>query len=90
MTSKKRCKKPTADQLLHRKNLKESFPTAGKVRAPQIAAYLGIGISTWWGLVKEGRVLPPIKFGVLVSTWDAEYIRELAANGIPVKPQAAA
>ena len=92
MTNKviKRCKKPTAEQLQYNKALKEAFPDSGKVRVPQIAAHLGIGVSTWWGLVKEGRVLPPVKFGARVSVWDAEYIRELAVTGIQAKAQAVA
>ena len=77
--------KPTADALGYRRILKEAFPETGKVRVPQIAAHLGIGASTWWLYVKEGRVLPPVKFGARVSVWDAEYIRDLAANGIPAK-----
>ena len=83
-------KKTVAEKLLHRKNLKESFPVMGKVRAPQAAAYLGFAISTFWAFVADGRIDAPIKFGARVSVWDAEYIRQLAANGIPVKPQVAA
>lgn len=83
--------KPTkAQRLADKKVLKEAFPEMGKVRVPQIAAHLGIGASTWWLWVKEGRVLQPVKYGARVAVWDAEYIRELAANGIPVKPQVAA
>ena len=78
--------KPTADALSYRKVLKEAFPDTGKVRVPQIAAHLGIGASTWWLYVKEGRVLKPVKYGARVSVWDAEYIRELADKGIPAKP----
>lgn len=82
--------KPNKDALSYRAVLTETFPRAGKVRAPQIAAHLGIGQSTWWLYVKEGRVKPPIKFGARVSVWDAEYVRELADSGIPTKPQQAA
>ena len=82
--------KPTADALTYRKTLTETLPMSGKVRVPQIAAHLGIGASTWWLYVKEGRVLPPVKFGARVAVWDAEYIRELATNGIPPKQQAVA
>ena len=64
------------------------FPHEGKVRAKQIALYLGIGISTLWLYVKQHRIKRPMRFGARVSVWDAEYIRELAANGIPDAPQA--
>lgn len=82
--------KPTADALGYRRVLKEAFPSAGKVRVPQIAAHLGIGASTWWLYVKEGRVLPPVKYGARVSVWDATYVRELADKGIPTKAAAVA
>ncbi len=88
--TKSRIKPNKAQRLADKKILKEAFPELGKVRVPQIAAHLGIGASTWWLWVKEGRVLPPVKYGTRVVVWDAEYIRELAANGIPTKPQAAA
>lgn len=77
--------KPTADALGYRRVLKEAFPDSGKVRVPQIAAHLGIGTSTWWLYVKQGRVLPPVKYGVRVAVWDAAYISQLADTGIPPK-----
>ena len=82
--------KPSKDALSYRAVLTETFPRVGKVRVPQIAAYLGVGESTWWLYVKEGRVKPPVKYGARVSVWDAEYVRELADSGIPTKPQQAA
>lgn len=88
-TQRKQRTRIGADALNHRRILKESFPTTGKVRVPQAAAYIGIGISTFWAYVDDGRVKPPVKFGARVSVWDAEYIRELAANGIPAKAAAA-
>lgn len=86
--TKKPRTKPTADSLGYRRVLKEAFPSAGKVRVPQAAAYLGIGASTFWLYVKEGRVNQPVRYGARLSVWDAEYIRELAANGIPAKAAA--
>ena len=59
------------------------FPFEGKVRAKQAAPHLGIGISTFWLYVKQGRVKAPMRYGARVSVWDAAYIRELAENGIP-------
>lgn len=60
------------------------------MRVPQIASYLGIGASTWWLYVKEGRVNQPVRYGARLSVWDAEYIRGLADSGIPAKQQAGA
>ena len=82
--------KPTADALGYRRALMEAFPSTGKVRVPQIASYLGIGASTFWLYVREGRVNQPVRYGARLSVWDAEYIRGLAANGIPAKPAQAA
>ena len=70
-----------------RQLLTDSFPRTGKVRATQSAAYLGIGVSTFWLYVSQERIKKPVKFGVRVSVWDAEYIREIADNGIPQKLQ---
>lgn len=61
----------------------ETFPASGKVRASQIAAYLGLGVSTVWLYVKQGRIKPPQKYGVRLSVWDAEYIHQLYRGGIP-------
>lgn len=61
------------------------FPHEGKVRAKEAAPFLGIAISSYWAFVKQGRIQPPMKFGKRVSVWDAEYIRELAKNGIPAE-----
>ncbi|MEZ5453066.1 MAG: hypothetical protein R3E93_09695, partial [Thiothrix sp.] len=76
---------PNAEALARRKILKDSFPETGKVRVPQIAAYLGIGASTLWLYVSQGRIQQPVKFGARVSVWDAAYIRQLADTGIPPK-----
>ena len=88
--TKKPRTKPTADTLHYKRIMKEAFPEVGKVRAPQIASYLGIGASTWWLYVKEGRVNQPVRYGARLSVWDSEYIRGLAANGIPAKAEKAA
>lgn len=66
-----------------RKELVNSFPDSGSVRAKQAAAFLGIGLSTFWSYVnvKDGRIKQPVKLGARVSCWDAAYIREIAVNG---------
>lgn len=61
----------------------EPFPIEGKVRAKQAAAHLSIGVSTWWLYVSRGQIKQPLKLSPRVSVWDAEYVRELAATGIP-------
>lgn len=59
-----------------------SFPVSGNVRAKQSAQHLSIAVSTFWLWVKQGKIKKPIKYGNRVSVWDAEYIRDLAKNGI--------
>jgi len=46
-------------------------------RAKECAQHLGIGRSTWWVWVSQGRVKRPLKLGPKTSVWTAGYIREL-------------
>lgn len=59
------------------------FPIEGKVRVKEAAPFLGIGVSTFWLYVKQGRIQEPMRYGKRVSVWDAQYIRLLAEGGIP-------
>ena len=68
-----------------RKNLADNYPKFGNTRAKECSAFLSIGISTFYKYIAEGRIKKPIKHGQRVSVWCAEYIRELAKNGIPEK-----
>lgn len=70
-------------QLEKRQVLTQTFPSTGKVRVSQCAAFLGIGESTFWSLVKAGRIEQPMRFGKRLSVWDAAYIQRLAKQGIP-------
>lgn len=72
-----------AERLHFNKIAAESFPTVGNVRANQSAAYLGMGLSTFWLYVEQGRIKKPTKYGVRLSVWDAEYIHRLKREGIP-------
>lgn len=71
-------------KLYFQKIAAEAFPATGNVRARQSAAYLGIGLSTFWFFVEQGRIKKPIKYGVRLSVWDAEYIHQLKREGIPL------
>jgi predicted DNA-binding transcriptional regulator AlpA len=70
-------------KLYFKKIAAEAFPSVGNVRARQSAAYLGIGLSTFWLYVEQGRIQKPTKYGVRLSVWDAEYIHQLKREGIP-------
>lgn len=61
----------------------DDFPFTGNVRPAPTAKFLAIGLSSLWLFVRQGRIAPPLKFSARVSVFDAEYIRELAKNGIP-------
>lgn len=72
-----------AAKLQFNKAASENFPNVGNVRANQCAAYLGLGLSTFWFFVNQGRIKKPTKYGVRVSVWDAEYIHQLKREGMP-------
>lgn len=72
-----------AERLHFNKIAAENFPKVGNVRANQSAAYLGLGLSTFWFFVNQGRIKKPTKYGVRLSVWDAEYIHQLKREGIP-------
>lgn len=72
-----------AERLHFNKIAAENFPKVGNVRANQCAAYLGLGVSTFWLYVNQGRIQKPTKYGVRVSVWDAPYIHQLKEHGIP-------
>lgn len=51
------------------------------LRANQCAVQLGIGLSTWWRWVQQGRVKRPEKLSARVSVWRSSYIAQLQ-NGL--------
>ena len=51
-------------------------------RAKDCAQYLGIGRSTWWRWVSEGKVEEGIHFGSRVTVWPASYVMKLPKNGL--------
>jgi predicted DNA-binding transcriptional regulator AlpA len=53
------------------------MPETGLVRAKQIHRFFGIGLSTWWLWVKEGRAPKGVRLGSRTTAWRAEYIRSL-------------
>lgn len=72
-----------AKKMQYIKLASDTMPISGNVRANQCAAYLGVGVSTFWLYVNQGRIKKPNKYGVRVSVWDAGYIRQLRDDGIP-------
>lgn len=66
---------------LRQKKVRREFPEVGKTRAKENANFLGIGESTFWKYVNQGKIKKPIKYGQRVSVWDAEYIRKISKEG---------
>jgi len=69
-----------------KKIVNRPFPTDGNVRACEVAAFLGIGLSTVWLFTKQGRLPKPRKYSARVTVWDAAEIRSIQKAGIPEMP----
>lgn len=65
------------------------LPPEGFVRLPVVVRVLGIGKTTWWVGVKDGRFPKPVKLGPRTSAWRVEDIRALIANPTPAAKGAA-
>ncbi len=50
------------------------------LRANQCAIQLGIGLSTWWRWVQQGKVKRPEKLSARVSVWRSSYIAQLQSE----------
>ncbi len=53
------------------------LPHEGFVRLPVILNILGIGKTTWWNGVREGRYPKPVKPSPNISAWHVDDIRRL-------------
>ena len=49
-------------------------------RAKECARHLGIGLSTFWLWVNQGKVDRPLKLGPKTSVWKAGYIRQFQSD----------
>ena len=56
------------------------LPPEGFVRLPVVIRVMGIGKTTWWAGVREGRFPKPVKLGPRTSAWRVEDIRALIAD----------
>lgn len=57
------------------------LPEKGYVRLRQFLPLIGIGKSTWWKGVKDGRFPKPTKLGPRITVWRAEDIHRLIETG---------
>lgn len=53
------------------------LPQEGFIRLPQVLYVLGIGKTSFWAGIKEGRFPAPVKLGPRTSVWHVEDIRAL-------------
>ena len=58
------------------------LPPEGFVRLPVIIRIMGIGKTTWWAGVRDGRFPKAVKLGPRTSAWRVEDIRALIANPV--------
>ena len=56
------------------------LPAEGFVRLPAVVRAMGIGKTTWWVGVKDGRFPKPVKLGPRTSAWRVEDIRAVIAS----------
>lgn len=56
------------------------LPQEGFVRLPQVLFVLGIGKTSFWAGIKDGRFPAPVKLGPRTSVWRVEDIRALIAS----------
>ena len=57
------------------------------VRAKECAQFLGIGLSSFWKLVTDGRLERPLKLGPRTSVWKAGKIRQFQQQLIETSEQ---
>ncbi len=62
------------------------LPPEGFVRLPVVIRVMGIGKTTWWAGVRDGRFPKPVKLGARTSAWRVEDIRALIANPMKGAP----
>jgi predicted DNA-binding transcriptional regulator AlpA len=56
------------------------LPPEGFVRLPVVIRIMGIGKTTWWNGIKNGRYPKPVKLGPRMAAWRVEDIRALIAD----------
>jgi predicted DNA-binding transcriptional regulator AlpA len=62
---------------MSKKSVDSVLPQEGFVRLPVVIKLLGIGKTSWWCGIKEGRFPKPVKLGPRTSAWRVEDIRAL-------------
>jgi predicted DNA-binding transcriptional regulator AlpA len=56
--------------------MKNSLPSTGFLRLPQVLEFIPISKSTLWLMVRENRFPRPVKLGPRTTVWKAEELRE--------------
>ena len=58
----------------------QDLPSEGFVRLPVVLRVLGIGKTSFWCGIKEGKYPKPVKLGPRTSAWRVEDIRAFIAK----------
>ena len=78
---------PDRPRRIRRRVAKPIFtelPQTGLLRLQQFIPHcIGIGRSTWWRLVSEGKAPQPIRLSRRVSVWKSEDLRAFVAALMP-------
>lgn len=70
-------KRPVCTERTTTIPLYDDIPQTGLLRDRQIYPFFGIGRSTWWKWVQQGKAPAGIKLGSRTTVWRAEDIRAL-------------
>lgn len=62
------------------RNIAPILPPEGFVRLPVVLRVLGIGKTSFWQGIKDGRYPKPVKLGPRIAAWRVEDIRALIAS----------
>lgn len=57
------------------------LPDDGMVRAAEFARYLGIGKSTLYKYLAEGKIEQPVRYSSRCSVWSVDYVKDVASSG---------
>ena len=65
---------------MHKRNFPSTLPSEGFVRLPVVLHVLGIGKTSFWKGIQNGRFPKPVKIGARIAAWKVEDIRSLIAD----------
>lgn len=70
-----------AETLRKRKLLADTFSPASNVRAAVFAAVIGVGKSSLYAMIADGRIKKPRSLGARTKVWSGEYVEQIRVSG---------